>query len=243
APTVVAVTDNVPAAMTSGPISFTATFNEAVTGVSSSSFTATNGTVASVTQVDSSHYTIVVNPAAGVASGTVALSLVAGGATDAAGNVAVAADLSGLDSQGINTQAPTVVAVTDNVAAAVTSGPISFTATFSEAVTGVSSSSFTATNGTVASVTQVDSSHYTIVVNPAAGVASGTVALSLVAGGATDAAGNVAVAADLSGLDSQGINTQAPTVVAVTDNVAAAVTSGPISFTATFSEAVTGVSS
>ena len=242
APTVVAVTDNVAAAVTNGPISFTATFSEAVTGVSTSSFTATNGTVASVTQVDSSHYTIVVNPTAGLVSGNVALSLVAGGATDTAGNVAVAANLSSLDSQGINTLAPTVVAVTDNVAAAVTNGPISFTATFSEAVTGVSTSSFTATNGTVASVTQVDSSHYTIVVNPTAGLVSGNVALSLVAGGATDTAGNVAVAENLSSLDSQGINTLAPTVVAVTDNVAAAVTNGLISFTATFSEAVTGVS-
>ena len=242
APTVTAVTDNVAASVTNGPISFTATFSEAVTGVSTGSFTATNGTVASVTQVDSSHYTIVVNPTAGVASGNVALSLVAGGATDTAGNAAVAANLSSLDSQGIDTLAPTVTAVTDNVAAPVTNGPISFTATFSEAVTGVSTGSFTATNGTVASVTQVDSSHYTIVVNPTAGVASGNVALSLVAGGATDTAGNAAVAANLSGLDSQGIDTLAPTVTAVTDNVAAPVTNGPISFTATFSEAVTGVS-
>ena len=316
APTVTAVTDDVVAPVTSGPISFTATFSEAVTGVSATSFTATNGTVASVTAVDFSHYTILVDPTAGVASGNVALSLVAGGATDAAGNAAVAANLSGLDSQGIDTLAPTaptlalgtgvangataaeataaggvvtvtgelndaisvtftngihtvtktvtgtgsaqavtltptdlttltdgtisvsatqtdaagnaqtaaaattsfvldttapaVTAVTDNIVAPVTSGPISFTATFSEAVTGVSAGSFTATNGTVASVTAVDSSHYTVVVNPAAGVASGNVALSLVAGGATDAAGNAAVAANLSGLDSQGIDTLAP---------------------------------
>src|SRR6185437_1532217 len=314
--------------------------------VSATSFTATNGTVASVTAVDSSHYTVVVNPTAGVASGNVALSLVAGGATDLTGNAAVAASLSGLDSQGIDTLAPAVTAVTDNIVAPVTSGPISFTATFSEAVTGVSATSFTATNGTVASVTAVDSSHYTILVNPTAGVASGNVALSLVAGGATDAAGNAAVATSLASLDSQGIDTLAPaapvlalgigvangataaeataaggvvtvtgelndaisvtftngihvvtktvtgtgsaqavtlsatdlttltdgtisvsatqtdaagnaqtapatttsfvldtlapTVTAVTDNVAAAVTNGPISFTATFSEAVTG---
>ena len=58
-----------------------------------------------------------VNPTAGVASGNVALSLVAGGATDTAGNAAVAANLSSLDSQGIDTLAPTVTAVTDNVAA------------------------------------------------------------------------------------------------------------------------------
>ena len=54
----------------------------------------------------SSHYTVVVNPTAGVASGNVALSLVAGGATDTAGNAAVAANLSSLDSQGIDTLAP-----------------------------------------------------------------------------------------------------------------------------------------
>ena len=79
-----------------------------------------------------------VNPTPGLASGSVALSLVAGGATDAAGNVAVAANLASLDSQPINTLtlAPTVVAVTDNVAGPVANGPISFTATFSEAVTG-----------------------------------------------------------------------------------------------------------
>ncbi|WP_325627446.1 Ig-like domain-containing protein [Bradyrhizobium sp.] len=53
--------------------------------------------------------------------------------------------------------------------AVVTNGPISFTATFTEAVTGVSASSLTATDGTVASVSPVDSSHYTIVVNPSRG--------------------------------------------------------------------------
>ena len=282
APTVTTVTDNVAAPVTNGPISFTASFSEAVTGVSTGSFTATNGTVASVTAIDSSHYTILVNPTAGVASGNVGLSLVAGGATDTAGNAAVAANLSGLDSQGIDTlaptaptlalgtgvangstaaeataaggvvtvtgelndsisvaftngihtvtktvtgtgsaqavtltatdlttltdgtisvsatqtdaagnaqtvvaattsfvldtTAPTVTTVTDNVAAPVTNGPISFTASFSEAVTGVSTGSFTATNGTVASVTAIDSSHYTILVNPTTGVASGNVA-------------------------------------------------------------------
>ena len=41
-----------------------------------------------------------------MASGNVALSLVAGGATDTAGNPAVAASLSSLDSQGIDTTAP-----------------------------------------------------------------------------------------------------------------------------------------
>jgi hypothetical protein len=74
--------------------------------------------------------------------------------------------------------------------AVVTNGPISFT----EAVTGVSASSLTATDGTVASVSPVDSSHHHRGQSEPR-LASGAVALSLVAGGATDAAGNVAVAA------------------------------------------------
>ena len=125
--------------------------------------------------------------------------------TDAAGNAQTAA--AATTSFVLDTTAPSVTAVTDDVAATVTNTSITFTATFSEGVTGVSASSFTATNGTVASVTAVDSSHYTVVVNPTAGVAAGNVALSLVAGGATDTAGNAAAAADLSSLDSQGINT------------------------------------
>src|SRR5258706_2295388 len=123
----------------------------------------------------------------------------------------MAANLSGLDRQGVDTLAPTVTAVTDNSVPAVTNGPISFTATFSEAVRGVSTGSFTATNGTIASVTQVDSSHYTVVVNPAAGVASGNVALSLVAGGATDTAGNAAVAGGLSSPGKPGVDTPGAT--------------------------------
>jgi hypothetical protein len=111
----------------------------------------------------------------------------------------------------LDTVAPTVTTVTDNIAASVTDSPISFSVTFSEAVTGVSTSSFSATNGSVASVTLVDSSHYTVLVNPTAGVASGNVALSLALNGATDTAGNKAVAANLSSFDSQGIDTVAPT--------------------------------
>src|SRR6202008_162579 len=103
----------------------------------------------------------------------------------------LAAHLSALDRQAINTLAPTVVAVTDNVAAPVANGPISFTATFSEAVTGGTASSFKATDGAGASVTAVGSSQttYTVLVNPTPGLASGRVALTLVAGGAADMGG------------------------------------------------------
>ncbi|MFZ4526355.1 MAG: beta strand repeat-containing protein, partial [Chlorobium sp.] len=206
------VTDTTVASVTKDAITFTVTFDEAVVGtVATSNFTATNGTVSSVTSAGGNAYTVVVTPSAGLASGNVALTLVGTGLTDTAGNTLVSADLSGKDSQGIDTQAPGVSTVTDATAASVTKDPITFTVTFDEAVVGtVDTSHFTATNGTVSSVASAGGNAYTVSVTPTAGV-SGNVALSLVGTGLTDAAGNTVVSADLSGKDSQGINTQAPT--------------------------------
>ena len=95
------------------PITFNVVFGEAVVGsVTTANFTATNGTVSSVTTVDSTHYTVVVTPSSNVASGTVALSLVGTGLTDLAGNAIANASLSGLDAQSIDTLAPSTTVST-----------------------------------------------------------------------------------------------------------------------------------
>ncbi len=242
APSVSTVTDGTAASVTKDAISFTVTFDEAVVGtVGVGSFSATNGTVSSVTSAGGKAYTVVVMLTAGVASGNVALSVVGTGLTDAAGNTVVSADLSSKDSQGIDTLAPSVSTVTDATAASISKDAINFKVTFGEEVVGtVSTSSFTATNGTVSSVTSAGSNAYTVVVTPTAGVASGNVALSLVGTGLKDAAGNTVVSVGLSGKDSQGIDTLAPSVNTVTDATAASVTKDPISFTVTFDEAVVG---
>ena len=244
APAITSVSDATTASVTKDAITFTATFDEAVVGtVSTSSFTATNGTVSSVSQVGTSNvYTVVVTPTAGTASGNVALSLVGTGLTDATGNAVASASLSTLDSQAIDTKAPAITTVTDATSSTATKDAITFTATFDEAVVGtVSASSFTATNGAVTSVTQVGSTNaYTIVVTPTAGLASGNVALSLVGTGLTDSAGNTVASASLSTLDSQGIDTKAPVITTVTDTTTATVTKDAITFTATFDEAVVG---
>jgi hypothetical protein len=246
APAVSTVTDATEAAVTKDAISFTVTFDEAVVGtVGTSSFTATNGTVTSVTRVGTSNaYTVVVTPTAGVASGTVALSLVGTDLADALGNAVASASLSSLGSQGIDTKAPAVSTVTDATEAAVTKDAISFTVTFDEAVVGtVGTSSFTATNGTVSSVTRVGTTNaYTVVVTPTAGVASGTVALSLVGTDLADALGNAVASASLA---SQDIDTVAPTVTSVV--ISATNASGTllnaddvVTVTATYSEEVSG---
>ena len=189
-------------------------FSEALTGtVGTSSFTATNGTVTSVSQVGTSNaYTVVVTPTAGVASGTVALGLVGTGLADAAGNAVANANLANQASQSIDTLSPTVTTVTEATETTTTKEPISFTVNFSEALTGtVGTSSFTATNGTVTSVSQVGTSNaYTVVVTPTAGVASGSVALGLVGTGLADAVGNAVANENLASLASQFIDTLTP---------------------------------
>ena len=244
APTVSTVTDATKESVTKDPIIFTVTFDEAVVGtVGTGNFTTTNGTVSSVSQVGTTNaYTVLVTPTAGLGSGSVALSLVAGSLKDAAGNALADADLSSKGSQAIDTKSPAVSTVTDATSADVTKDPISFTVTFDEAVVGtVGTGNFTATNGTVSSVNQVGTTNaYSVVVTPTPGLASGSVALSLVAGSLKDAAGNALADANLSSKDSQGIDTKAPSVSTVTDTTSADVTKDPISFTVTFNEVVVG---
>jgi hypothetical protein len=129
---------------------------------------------------------------------------------DAAGNAAQTAT----KTLTLDKLAPSVTTVTDATTADVTKDAITFTVTFDEAVVGtLTTSSFTATNGEVTSVTKVNGANaYTVVVTPNSGVASGSVALSLVGAGLQDAAGNTVADADLSGKGSQAIDTLAPTV-------------------------------
>jgi len=116
---------------------------------------------------------------------------------DAVGNSASLA-LSGLPSAaGIQVDAvPPTIEMLAPVGASPTSAPsVSFTVTFSEAVSGVDAADFalvltgTAT-GRVASVTAVDGQHYTVVVDGVGG--TGTLALQLAGAGAgiADGAGN-----------------------------------------------------
>jgi cyclophilin family peptidyl-prolyl cis-trans isomerase len=71
------------------PIPFTVTFDEDVTGFSSSGITVTNGTASAFTQQDARSYTFQVTPAG---QGAVTASVAAGAATDAAGNASLASD-------------------------------------------------------------------------------------------------------------------------------------------------------
>ncbi|NBP46108.1 MAG: hypothetical protein EBU72_13005, partial [Betaproteobacteria bacterium] len=106
--------------------------------------------------------------------------------------------------------APSVSSVTDDVigTANASTTNVTYAYTFSESVTGLSTSSFTPTNGTVTSVSG-SGKNWTVNVSPNSGIASGTIGLTLNAGAVTDAAGNANAS---STQNSQAIDTVSPTL-------------------------------
>ena len=237
-PTVSSVTDNVSGTASSATtnVAYTYTFSEAVTGLAATDFSVTNGSVSSITGSGTT-YTVNFAPATGVASGNIVMTLKAGAVTDTNGN---ANSGSTNTSQAIDTLAPTV-SVADNVSGTASSATtsIAYTYTFSETVTGLAANDFSVTNGTISSVSGSGTT-WTVNVTPAADVASGTIGLTLNAAAVTDAVGN-ANAQSSSSL--QAIDTKAPTVELVTDNVSGTANSATtnVAYTYTFSEAVTGL--
>ncbi|QOL49120.1 cadherin domain-containing protein [Massilia litorea] len=257
APTVTAVTDNVSGTAALGQaITFTVSFSEAVTGVNASSFTATNGSVASVTQVGASNnYTVVVNPTAGVAAGTVALSLAAG-VTDTAGNAAAPGSLASFDSQPIDTlapDAPTAITLTP-VGGTVVANTVNGTNTFLNAsativagqATGGSAALYVG-NTLVATDTSIVSGDTSVNFTTSDGSPTNAELQARIAAGGVvsiklfDAAGNVTTST--SGNPTLVADYSAPAITAVTDNITGtAKANQAITFTVSFNEAVTGVS-
>ncbi|MCL4182261.1 MAG: hypothetical protein KJ011_02320 [Burkholderiaceae bacterium] len=231
APAPPTITDNAGGTAT-GPVTFTFTFAEPVAGFTADDVTVTNGSKGAFTGASGDTvYTLVVTPTPGVNNGTISVSVPAGRFTDIAGNPNSAATPP--YTQPFDTLAPTI-AIGDN-ADGTASGPVTFTFTFSEPVDGFSVDDIAVTNGTKGAFTSVSTSVYTLVVTPASGVASGSMIVSVPAGAATDQAGNQSVAQSTT----QPIDTVAPTL-SITDNVDGATANGPVIFTFTFSEPVTG---
>ena len=224
------------------PISFTAVFNETV-------YNFTSGDVTLVAPVGATATLIGAGPTYGVdvsgltADGTVTASIGAGVATDAAGNNNAAS--TSTDNQvTYDTTAPTV---TINQAAAqvdpTNASPINFTVIFSEPVIGFATGDVTL-NGTAGATTATvtgSGTTYNVAVSGMTG--SGTVIANIVAGVATDPAGNdniVSTSTD---------NTVTYDVTKPTVTIDQAVGQAdptnvsPIHFTVEFSKSVTGFTS
>jgi len=192
---------------------------------------------------------LVINAAAGAASPTVAQleSLGISGVTEAnlqdvlTSIAASADDGSAVDTlaelQALITAVPPTVTITDDEAGTgnIAGGSITYTFTFSKAVTGFDAEDVIVTNGEKGTFTAVSANVYTLVVTPTAGF-EGNVMVNVAKDVATDAAGNNNTAATES---VQAVDMKAPTV-AITDDQDGTgyIVGGPITYTFTFSEDV-----
>jgi FG-GAP-like repeat/Bacterial Ig-like domain/FG-GAP repeat len=199
------------------------------------------GLVANVSSVDPSHYSVTITGMSG--TGTVKAAIPAGAATSIIGSVATLASTSTDNSVAYDYVAPTVtINQASGQADPALTGPILFTVTFSENVTGFTASdvdlSGSSLSGLSAVVTPNTGSTYTVSVSGMTG--NGTVKATIPAGAAIDPAGNT------SGASTSTDNTVtfgAP-IPTVTINQAAGQVDptnvSPIAFSVHFSESVTG---
>ncbi|MGH1359674.1 MAG: beta strand repeat-containing protein [Burkholderiaceae bacterium] len=223
------ITDNV-AGTATGPVTFTFSFSEGVTGFSASDINVTGGTAGALNQVNSATYTMVVTPGS-AASGTIGISVGNNAVTDTLGNPNSSASAS---QAYINDVTDPVLTITDNVSGNAT-GPVTFTFQFNEPVTGFTAGDISVSGGTAGTFTAVSATIYQLIVQPGT-AATGTINVSVAAGAAQDAAGNPSEAASAS----QGFtNDLVDPVLTITDNATGTAT-GPVTFTFSFDEAVTG---
>ena len=123
-------------------------------------------------------------------------------ATDAAGNVSAA----GTQTLTIDSTAPTVAITDDTGGDSAVNGDITFTFTFSEAISGFLAEDITVANGTKGAFSQTSDTVYTLVVTPDANSTS-AVTVDVAANKATDTAGNNNTAATQA---TQAVDTAAP---------------------------------
>ncbi|WP_170114091.1 Ig-like domain-containing protein [Pontibacter mucosus] len=199
-------------------------FSKAVTGFTTADLTLVNATASNLTTSDSKVYKATITPAS---EGEVRISVAAGVAVDAAGNLnAVSNTLSTLYDR---TQP--IVTLT-SIAPGLVRGPFEVTFTFSEQVAGFSLSDIAVTKGTASALTQVGDKVYAALITPNQ---EGEVVVSVVPDAAQDAAGNSSVAS--LGLKRTFDSTK-PTLVLST--TASNPTNAPFEVIFTFSEEVSG---
>ncbi|MEO5378180.1 MAG: DUF4347 domain-containing protein, partial [Magnetococcus sp. DMHC-6] len=223
----------------------TINFSEQVTNVDITDFTLTrDGNAVTITGLtvdgSGSQYTLNLSSVTTTA-GVYLLTLNTSNIQDTSGNPLTA---SVSDSFTIDTTAPTGVAIARASANPSNASSVNFTVTFSEAVSGVDSTDFTltgtATSGaTIGEVTQVSGAVYTVAVNNVSGNGMLGLDLNSSATGITDIAGN-AISGGITG-QLFTIDHTAPTVTAIHRNSAEVCNNGTVSYTVSFSEAVTGV--
>ena len=222
----------------------TATFSEAVKSVSATTFTLKAGTTSVAGTVTLSGTTATFNPSAPLASSTQYTATITTGVTDLANN-ALAANYVWNFTTGAasDTTPPTVSSTNPAGSQAGVAANTAVTATFSEAVKSVGSTTFTLKAGTTSVAGTVTLSGTTATFTPSAPLASSTQYTATITTGVTDLANN-ALAANYVWNFTTGAasDTTPPTVSSVSPAGSLAGVAVNTAVTATFSETMAGAS-
>src|SRR5919197_147126 len=197
----------------------TATFSEDVTGVSGSSFTLSGpgGNVSAVVSYSSANHTATLNPSADLAFDTTYTASLSSAITDTSGNPLSPVTWSfHTEAAPQDTTPPTVTSKSPASGATGVAVATNVTATFSEAVTGVSASSFTLTGpgGAVSANVTYDSPTKTATLDPSADLAFNTSYTATLTSAITDTAGNPLTQVTWSFTTAAAPDTTPPTVTA-----------------------------
>src|SRR5690606_1697037 len=219
-----------PGGTATGPFTVVINFNEAVAGFAAGDVSVTNGTAAGSFSGgnNSTSFELVVTPTPGT-TGSVAIAVLAGVATDALGNPSSAAPQV---TQPFDTSLPPTLDIEDQTAAATTNAPVTFTFEFSDPVAGFDTDDIDVSGGSKgALVNSGDDQNFTMVITPTPGVQNGSIAVSVDAGTYTNQAGTPSETGEN---HSQAYDTRQPPL-SIT-NSAPDPTTGAVTFTFDFDE-------
>lgn len=189
----------------------TITFNEAVTGLSLADFSVANGTLSNLSTSDNITYTAILTPNGNIADSSNVITLNNTGVQDAAGNTGSGSTNS--NNYAIDTQRPTATIQLSDTALAAGDTAI-VTITFNEAVTGLSLTDLSASNGTLSGLSSNDGgTTWTVTLTPAANVTASSNLITLNNAGVQDAAGNTGIGGTLSG--NYTVDTVVPVIASV----------------------------
>jgi hypothetical protein len=234
-------------------LSWTLTFSEAVTGLiggdieNAATFTST-GCAFSVATADAGAGLVYTVSVASCGSGTIRPSLKASSVDDAASNSGPTAAADGSTTVTYDATAPTATWSAESSGAQTSLAGLSWTLTFSEAVTGLAAgdienaATFTST-GCAFSVATADAGAGLVYTVSVASCSEGTIRPSLKASSVVDAASNSGptAAADGSTTVTYDVVAGAPTATWSAESSGAQTSLAGLSWTLTFSEAVTGL--
>jgi hypothetical protein len=225
-------------------VAVTATFSEAVKSVTTTTFTLKAGTTSVAGAVTLSGTTATFTPSAPLANATTYTATITTGVTDLANN-ALAANYVWNFTTGAaaDTTPPTVSSTTPTGSQAGVAVNVAVTATFSEAVKSVSTTTFTLKAGTTSVAGTVTLSGTTATFNPSASLANATTYTATITTGVTDLANNALAANYVWNFTTGATADTTPPTVSST-NPAGNQTGVPANtaVTATFSEAMAGAS-